>query len=192
MNVKRFPIGEYVENCYMLTTEESSEAILIDPGDGVQKVIDFANSQQLDIKTVLITHGHFDHTNGLKDLKNAFDCTVYMNKLDLPLVTDAHLVDEDVKDGDNFKLGNYTIKAITTPGHSLGGVCYICDNMLFSGDTLFKGSIGRTDLLGGNYDVLINSIESKLFILPDEIEVFPGHGFSSTIGIEKRTNPFFI
>jgi len=190
MKVKRIVIGSYVENCYLLIDDNETEAYIVDPGDGVEKVINTVNDLHLNIKAVLITHGHFDHTNGIKKVKEAFGVKVYMNKLDLPLVTDAEEVDEDIREGDVFELGNDTIKAISTPGHSMGGMCFLCGDKLISGDTLFKSSVGRTDMLGGSYSQLIDSIKTKLMIMPDDVTVYPGHGFSTTIGYEKATNPF--
>jgi len=190
MKVKRIVIGSYVENCYLLMDDNKTECYIVDPGDGVEKVIDTVNDLQLKVKAVLITHGHFDHTNGIKKIKETFGVKVYMNKLDLPLVTDSDSVDEDIKEGDCFDLGCDTIKAISTPGHSMGGMCFLCGDVLISGDTLFKSSIGRTDMYGGDYAQLIDSIKTKLLILPENVAVYPGHGFSTTIGYEKATNPF--
>lgn len=190
MKVKRIVIGSYVENCYLLIDDNEKEVYIIDPGDGVEKVIKTINDLQLKVKAVLITHGHFDHTNGIKKIKEAFGVQVYMDLLDLPLVTDADQVDEDINEDDCFALGSDVIKAISTPGHTKGGMCFLCNDILISGDTLFRGSIGRTDMYGGDYAQLIDSIKSKLLVLPDEVMVYPGHGFSTTIGYEKATNPF--
>jgi len=190
MIVKRIPIGSYVENCYLLIDDDTSEAILVDPGEGVEKVINMIISLKLDLKAVIITHGHFDHSDGIKQVKSSFDVKVHMCKLDLPLVTDKELVDDDIKEGEVFSVGKNEITAIFTPGHTMGGMCFLCGDILISGDTLFKTSIGRTDMYGGNYEQLINSIKTKLFSLPDDTVVYPGHGFSTTIGDEKATNPF--
>ncbi len=190
MKVKRIVIGSYQENCYLLIDDNEKEAYIIDPGEGAEKVITTINSMQLTVKGVLVTHGHFDHTDGIKAVKEAFDVKIYMNKLDLPLVTDSHLVDEDMADGDTFELGGEIIKVIATPGHSMGGMCFLCGSTLISGDTLFKNSIGRTDMYGGSFPQLIDSIKTKLLILPEAVTVYPGHGFSTTIGYEKATNPF--
>ncbi len=190
MEIKRIVTGSYAENCYLLINYETGSAFMIDPGDEPQVVIDEVNRLNLKIKAVLITHGHFDHTNSIKTIKEKLNVKIYMNKLDLPLVSDPDAVDEDIKDGDVFTLGDIKVKAIATPGHSMGGMCFMTDNILFSGDTLFEGSIGRTDLQGGDYSQLINSIKSRLLPLPDDTVVYPGHGGVTTIGQEKVYNPF--
>ena len=147
----------------------------------------------------MLTHGHFDHTTGVEELKNTVNAPVAMSMEDNEMVLKGTRLygpmpesgaDIILKDGDILSFGKYQIKIIATPGHTPGGVCIKIEDDIFTGDTLFAGSIGRTDLPGGNYDILMDSIQRKLITLSDNIAVHPGHGPSSTIGREKSINPF--
>lgn len=149
------------------------------------------------VKYILLTHGHFDHVGGVDYLIRKFDIPYYITKIDEDFMKEDNSVfgtlsgsDHYLKGGDNIKLGNKFISVIETPGHTKGGVCFFVEGKLFSGDTLFQGSIGRTDFLGGDFDEIISSIKNKLLPLGDEVEVYPGHGPMSTIGYEKRRNPY--
>lgn len=192
MIIKSIVTGSYYENCYFLIEENTGKAIIIDPGADFEAVKKAIDDYRTDVECVLITHGHFDHTDSLKQLTNNIDAPIYMNLLDKPLLKNPEITIEDIKDGDTFSLGNTKVYAIATPGHSEGGMCFLCGGDLFSGDTLFQGSVGRTDLPGGSYPVLINSIKSRLMALPDDITVYPGHGGTTTIGHERATNPFLV
>ena len=205
MIIKTLNMGEFRVNNYLVIDEETSQAAIIDAGGDYELTVSEAKKYNAKIKYVLNTHGHLDHIAGDYDLQTKEGARVFVHKDDLSLVNSLkqHLqlfgmpdyeipkVDEFVEDGQIITLGNLEFKVIHTPGHSQGGVCYLIDDNLFSGDTLFAESVGRTDLPGGSYEQLMKSIKEKLFTLDDSVKVFPGHGAASTIGHEKRYNPFF-
>lgn len=209
IQVKKLILNPFQENTYILY-DQTGEAVIIDPGcysksdvDEVKWVID---SNGLTVKHLILTHGHIDHILGVDSLKELYRVKCIAHADDIPLIETspkhglmfgisfekAPKVDSFVKDGDTISFGKSTIEVIHTPGHSMGGVCLLLrdEKMLFTGDTLFNGSIGRTDLLGGNYETLINSITKKLLPLDGSIIVYPGHGNSTTIEFEKKNNPF--
>lgn len=198
MQIKRIPAGVYAANCYILMDEETKESAVIDPGGDADDLIKAIKDMGSKVKYILLTHGHTDHTGAAVQLKEEFNSPIYINDQDYEMIKNGEFiygeisgkVDEFIKEGDILKIGNTEIKSILTPGHTPGGVCFLVDNMIFTGDTLFAGSIGRTDFAGGNFDVIINSIKSKLMGLPDEMTVLPGHGPESSIGREKIHNPF--
>lgn len=202
MIVKTYIAGPIQANNYLVIDEESKEAVLIDCSERKQEIIDEVKNNGLKVKYILLTHGHFDHVLGVNDMQKELDAPAYVKKEDLsqiestssimaafgvqvavnPSVT--HFITPDVE----FTIGNKTIKVINTPGHTEGGVCYLIDGKLFSGDTLFCESVGRTDLMGGNFKKLHNSVVNVLFKLDDNTTVYPGHGPSTTIGYEKKNN----
>jgi hydroxyacylglutathione hydrolase len=204
MEVKRLPLGIYQANCYILFDEKTKETAIIDPGGDFPKIKSFIEDNELKVKYIIITHGHGDHIGALGELKDYTNAVVcihrednkmlkyskmnYSAEMGYPLVEMS--ADKMLSDGDELILGDTKLSVIHTPGHSLGGICIYCKGSLFSGDTLFACSIGRTDLAGGSMDEIINSIKSKLLTLPDDTAVYPGHGPSSTILIEKKRNPF--
>lgn len=193
MIIKTLPIGLYTSNLYVLMDEKSKEIAIIDCGAEVSKIKSTIDDLGGNLKYILLTHGHNDHTAGVKSVKKAFDCTSIMGEKEKKSLgrfnfMDEVLVDKWVNEGDIIELGSIKISVIETPGHTLGGVCYLALDALFSGDTLFKRSIGRWDLQGGNQDVLLNSIREKLYTLNDDIKVYPGHEGSTTIGYEKKNN----
>ncbi len=200
IRVEKFITGQLENNNYLLLDEESKKAVLIDASLNSEEIIEAVKGY--DVEYILLTHGHFDHIMGLTSLKKELNAKAVINKNDI-VVSDnineftrlfglpdtiAPTYENFVEDGDEIVVGNMKIKVITTPGHTEGGVCYLIENKLFSGDTLFKQSVGRTDLFGGNYSKLVDSIKNKLFKLDDKIEVFPGHGEMTTIGFEKKYN----
>lgn len=198
MEVRRVPAGVYAANCYILMDEETKEAAVMDPGgdaDDLSKVIKEMGAK---VKYILLTHGHVDHVGAVTELKDEFKAPVYINEEDYKMISNREYiygdiigkVDGYINEGDSFKLGSSEIKVLQTPGHTPGGVCFLVDNMVITGDTLFAGSIGRTDLGGGDYEAIIRSIKEKLMILPDDTIVLPGHGGQSTIGRERVHNPF--
>lgn len=205
MIIKTLTIGAFQVNNYLIIDENSKDAVLIDAGGDFEATKKLADENNVTIKYLLNTHGHMDHIAGVHDLQSKLNVKMFLNQEDEFLIAmmKDHLascgmpqyekpkVDEYVKDGEELKFGNLIFKAIHTPGHTPGGICYLIENTLFSGDTLFKDSVGRTDLPGGSYNQLEKSVKEKLFTLNDNITAYPGHGPSTTIGYEKKFNPFF-
>lgn len=191
----------WMTNCYLLETDKA--AIVIDPGYKRDNILEFLNENEDKERLILLTHGHFDHIGGADYLRQETGVKIGMGALDVPALSDNTLncavvfkrklepftADFEYCDGDVIKVGDIELKVISTPGHTVGGVSFLCENNLFSGDTLFKTSIGRTDFEGGSFEELEKSIK-KLYALPDETVVYAGHGESSTIGFEKKYNPF--
>ena len=207
MELKSFPNGIFGATTYLVWDEESLEGAIIDCTSSLEEIDKAIKDNKINLKYILITHGHFDHVYCLSKMKEKFkNALVLINKNDLSLLDKLPdqcslagvdevkipcidgLLDENTK---NIKLGKHEIKIIPTPGHTMGGVCYLIDNILFSGDTLFKDSVGRCDLYGGDFDKIGKSIKEKLFSLNDDIIVYPGHGDSTTISYEKKYNPYF-
>jgi glyoxylase-like metal-dependent hydrolase (beta-lactamase superfamily II) len=201
------PVGMLACNCSILGDEQTGEAIVIDPGDEVERVEEILAKHNLRAQYLIVTHAHIDHVGGLEKLKRATGAAVLMHERDLPLYRNLELqaawlgvpppgtidVDGFVKEGDLVKSGSLALEVLHTPGHSPGSLCLHLPGehrRLFSGDTLFQGSIGRTDLWGGSFDEIMRSIHSTLLRFPDEIPVFPGHGPPTTIGWEREANPF--
>jgi glyoxylase-like metal-dependent hydrolase (beta-lactamase superfamily II) len=191
-------------NCIILGCEKTREAAVIDPGDETERILLSLADSKLKLKYIINTHGHFDHVGGNKEMKEATDADILIHFLDAPMLSqlssDATLFgfsaenspppDRTLEDNDTISFGEIRLKVIHTPGHSPGGISLYIDNKVFVGDTLFSGSIGRSDLPGGNFNTLISSIKNRLFDLGDDVKVFPGHGPNTTIGREKHSNPF--
>ena len=204
MKFKRLPLGIYQANCYILHDENTKEAAVIDPGGDFAEIRSFVEANGLKVKYIILTHAHGDHIGALMELKGYTGAEVCIHREDNSMLRSSRMnftaemgygpvelsADRLLGDGEVLKLGDMELKIIHTPGHSRGGICIYCDGSLFSGDTLFACSIGRTDLAGGSYGELIESIKGKLLVLPDDTDVYPGHGPSSTIFIEKKRNPF--
>jgi len=204
MKFKRLSLGVYQANCYILHDEKTNETAVIDPGGGFSEIRRYIEANRLKIKYIILTHGHGDHIGALRELKDYTDAIVCIHREDQEMLKSSRInltvfmgypdismeADRLLEDGDILELGDIKLNIIHTPGHSRGGICVYCEDSLFSGDTLFTGSIGRTDLNGGSYDEIIASIKDKLLILPDNTAVYPGHGPSSAISIEKINNPF--
>ncbi len=206
MIIKTLVVGPIGANCHVIGDTESNEGAIIDPGDQADRILQVVKETGLDIKYLIATHGHFDHVAAVQPLKNEIECEFLLHKEDLPPVQrskesamnwgiDIEQVpdpDRFVDEGDVVKLGTLELQIIHTPGHSLGGMCvYIPEEkVLFSGDTLFSGSIGRTDFEGGSMEDLKNSIKEKLYTLPDDTVVYPGHMGETSIGDEKVQNMF--
>ncbi len=206
MMVTGLVVGPIMANCYIIGDKASGEGAIIDPGDDPEKILRKLNGTDLMVKYILATHGHFDHTGGMKGLKAELDVDFLMHEDDLFFVRDSkesarkwgisveQVPDPDgyLKDGDVLKLGPTELTIIHTPGHSPGGVCIHVpgEKILFSGDTLFEGSIGRTDFREGSLEILSKSIRERLYTLPDDTKVYTGHGAKTTIGNEREHNPF--
>jgi hydroxyacylglutathione hydrolase len=206
MILETFPVGPLQCNCTILADEESREAIIVDPGDEITRIHRRLTSLGLTLKQILITHAHIDHVGGALKLKALTGAPIYLNEADLPLLSmmssqaawlgieppETAPPDEALTDSRRVGLENYPAQVIHTPGHTQGSIClhFTPLKMVLAGDTLFAGSIGRTDLPGGDYEQILDSIHSRLMNLPDETTIVPGHGPATTIGEERRSNPF--
>jgi glyoxylase-like metal-dependent hydrolase (beta-lactamase superfamily II) len=206
MILESFPVGPLACNCTILGDEESGEAIVVDPGDEVGRVARLLTKSGLKLKQILVTHAHIDHVGGAARLKRLTGAPILLNENDLPLLAsmasqagwlgmetpETTPPDENLADGLIVGLPRYPAQVLHTPGHSQGSVClyFAPIGLLVAGDTLFQGSIGRTDLPGGNFAQIIDSIQTRLMALPDETRVLTGHGPETTIGAERRSNPF--
>ena len=206
MILETFPVGPLACNCTILGDREAGEAIVIDPGDEVGRIYRRLVELGLKLKQILVTHAHIDHVGGALKLKGLTGAPILLNENDLPLLKmmdqqanwlgvatpETAPPDESLADGLRVGLEHYPAQVIYTPGHTQGSVClhFAALKLLVAGDTLFEGSIGRTDLPGGDYGQIINSIQTRLLSLPDETRVLTGHGPATTIGAERRSNPF--
>lgn len=205
MNWKKINVlPEFDTNTYLLWDEASREALIIDPANASEELVDAV--KELNLKYIVNTHGHGDHIGGNGFMKQHTNARLAIHELDEPMLNDpvknlstywgsdlrSPVADLLLQDGDELALGSRRIKIIHTPGHSRGGICLLVDDLLFSGDTLFCQSIGRTDLPGGNYSTLIESIKTRLLILPGNTKVLPGHGPDTSIEDEKKGNPFLV
>lgn len=203
--LKQFVQGPLENNNYLLIDEDSKEAVLFDCTQNGDEISAALKEFGAELKYILLTHGHFDHVLGVNDFKVKYpNCEVLVHEADKMLLdtiesfaknfmvgkVEVQKVDRYINENDLIKLGDNEIKVIHTPGHTLGGACYLIDDKLFSGDTLFYETVGRSDLPGGDFEQLKSSIEEKLFTLKNDIKVYPGHGPQTTIGHEKANNQF--
>jgi glyoxylase-like metal-dependent hydrolase (beta-lactamase superfamily II) len=202
--IETLRLGSYGANCYLVGSEKSKDIMIIDPGAESTKVKNIIQRKSYNPKFILLTHGHGDHIGGVKDLKKEYNIPVYVHKKDSSMLKDERLnftkmmfkngvslnADKFLEDGDTITLDNMKFEVIHTPGHTPGGICLKHKGVVFTGDTLFKGSIGRTDFPGGSYDQIIKSIKEKLMVLDDDTVVYPGHEGKSTIKQERENNPF--
>lgn len=198
-------VGAMDSNCYIIGDQETREGIVIDPGAEAKRILKKVDSLGLKIIAIVLTHGHVDHIGALAEVQEATGAEVWIHAEDAPQLTDANKnlsiyvgpkmsvkkADRLLQDGDILKVGNLEVEVIHTPGHTRGGISLKCGpDILITGDTLFAGSVGRSDFPGGSHSQLIASIKNKLLKFPDETMVYPGHGPASTIGEEKQHNPF--
>jgi hydroxyacylglutathione hydrolase len=202
MRLQRFILGEFKVNTYLFWEENTKEAIVIDPGKPVDQVYSTVFENNLKLVGIILTHGHYDHIVGVSELKSKIDAPVYVHSGDAAMLANPMLnlsqlfageiilkPDRLLSEGDALCVGNFILTVRHTPGHTPGGICLLGDDLLFSGDTLFAGSIGRADLPGGDEKVLLHSVRSLLSV-SDQTRVFPGHGPETRMGIERTVNPF--
>lgn len=203
MKLERLIQSVLAENCYIYHNEK--EAAVFDPGSDFDEIVAYLENNSLSLKYILLTHLHFDHVASVAKLRKKYNCEVLANKADLMNIGPSEyatlygvdtISKEDItgflNDNEIIEFADSKICIIFTPGHTKGGVCFYIEseNILISGDTLFQSSIGRTDFPGGSFEEIEASIKNRLFTLPDETAVYPGHGFSTTIAAEKRENPY--
>lgn len=205
LNIETFSLGPLETNAYLIRGKEEGKAIIVDPGMNPAPLI--RRIEGLEIEAILLTHAHFDHIGGVDEIRRLKQCPVYLHSLESdwlttpalngslrwaevspPIQSDA--AEYELAEGQKLKLIGHEFTVFHTPGHSPGSVSFLCGNDLFSGDVLFRMSVGRTDLPGGREADLYNSIRGKLYRLPDEVTVYPGHGPKTTIGFEKANNPY--
>lgn len=212
MIIRQLALGPIQANCFILGCEETRQAVVIDPGDDTDRILKALAGDRLTIVHIINTHGHFDHVGANKRLKAVSGADILIHRGDAPMLSqlsataaawgmaaeNSPAADRLLEDGDTITFGTHSLTVLHTPGHTPGGISLYIEypqagllkKAVFVGDTLFAGSIGRTDFPGGSYDTLIGSIRSKLFTLDDAVTVYPGHMGNTTIGTEKRTNPF--
>lgn len=204
MIIEKLEVGPIMANCYILGCERTKESVVVDPGDDGDQILMALAKLELKVKYLINTHGHFDHVGANKKMKEVTQAILAIHPDDEPMLMELSKsasmfglsaensppADLLLNHGDRVSFGDITLEVIHTPGHSKGGICLYTKGHLFAGDTLFRSSIGRTDLPGGDFDTLISSIKTKLFKLPDDTIVYTGHGPETTIGDEKRMNPF--
>lgn len=206
IEIKSMTLGMVATNCYLIINKETKEALLIDPADNALRISNVIEENVCTLKAILLTHGHFDHIMALNELKKRYNVPVYAHEEEEDVLKQSSLnmsgmigqiyttqADIYVKDGEHLKLAGLDIIVLHTPGHTKGGVCYYLpeEKVLMSGDTLFHCSIGRTDFPTGSMSQLVRSVKEQLFVLPDDVQIYPGHDSVTSIGYEKQYNPFF-
>ncbi|MBE6934155.1 MAG: MBL fold metallo-hydrolase [Ruminococcaceae bacterium] len=201
LNIHTLPLGDYQTNCYLLFGEGSTSCAIIDPGYAKELVLDRVRKLGLSVEAILLTHGHFDHVGAVEDIVRATGCKLWMSKKDwsqspnptmaffYPLANCDFTEVCFCEEGEIIQAGGLRFEVLATPGHTCGSVCYCCEDALFSGDTLFAGSCGRTDLPGGDWGTIQASLK-RLSELPGDYRVFPGHGEETTLSRERQCNPY--
>lgn len=193
VTVKTLTVGPLATNCYLVYEEGTKQCLVIDPGFEPETITTFLEKAQLTPEAILLTHGHFDHVGGVKQLVEATGVPVYLCALDTamphPLTAGPLYYTHTLEEGSVLSLAGLTLQVLHTPGHTPGSVCFVCQDVIFSGDTLFAGSCGRTDLPGGSWRTLMESLQ-RLARLEGDFRIFPGHGESTTLLGEKQYNPY--
>jgi glyoxylase-like metal-dependent hydrolase (beta-lactamase superfamily II) len=204
MNYEMLIVSPLETNCYLVYSQDSVECAVVDPGAEADRIFQLIAQKSLKPALILNTHGHVDHIGANKDVKEKYNIPLYIHSADGPMLEnvqqsemaiflgamDSPSPDHFLNDGDKIKIGKSFLQVIHTPGHSPGSVSFLGDGFLLSGDTLFFGGVGRTDLPGGSWKEMESSIRNKILTMPDEMKVLPGHGPFTTVGQEKRANPF--
>jgi len=204
LKFKRLPLGIYQANCYIIWDEQTNKAAILDPGGDFEELKEFIENNKLSVSHVILTHGHGDHIGAVAEVRDYYKAEVMIHKDDFDMLKNNKKnyssqmgynkieieADRKLTDGDVINIGQLSLEVIHTPGHTKGSICIKCKDKLFTGDTLFAGSIGRTDLDGGSFEEIMASINNKILQFPDNTEIYPGHGPSTTIKAEKRYNPF--
>lgn len=205
MQILVFENGPFLVNTYLVINEACNKAFIIDPGSDIEPMLDEIKKRSITLEAIINTHGHIDHIAGVNLVKEHYNVPFYLNELDLPLLQTASMqarmfgvsdpglitIDHNLPLSGKISVAGIEMKLLHTPGHSVGSISFYLEDVVFSGDALFNYSIGRTDLPGGSYPDLIASIKEKLFVLPDETRVLPGHGPATTVIFERENNPFF-
>jgi glyoxylase-like metal-dependent hydrolase (beta-lactamase superfamily II) len=192
--LKTLVVGPIQSNCYIIGCERTREAAVIDPGGDADRVLITLAKDKLRCVYIINTHGHFDHSADNKRLKEVTGAQLLIHQADAPMIlhqSNSPPPDRYLGEGDIITFGDISLKVLHTPGHSPGGISLVTDKIVFVGDTLFAGSIGRTDFRGGDYEGLLRNVRKKIFTLGDDVVVYPGHGPKTTVGRERKTNPFF-
>ncbi len=193
LHIQTLTVGQYETNCYMLYTDESRACVVIDPGYEPETVLRAVKALDRQVAAILLTHGHFDHVGGVKALFAQTDCDIYICPADcqMPESMTAGPISytNSYAEGATLSLAGMELRVLHTPGHTPGSVCLVCENNLFSGDTLFAGSCGRTDLPCGSWEELVKSLQ-RLKALPGDYTVYPGHGEKTTLSAERQYNPY--
>ncbi len=193
LQIHTLPLGDYQTNCYILHQEGNRDCVVIDPGYEPEIILSYLREKDLTLQAILLTHGHFDHVGAVRELAAQTDCRVYINPKDLslpPMLTAGPLYyTNSYGEGDLLDIAGISFRVLETPGHTPGSVCLMAEQNIFSGDTLFCGSCGRTDLPGGDYRAMKESLK-RLSALREDYNVYPGHGSNTTLAWEQKTNPY--
>lgn len=205
LEYRTIEVGMLQVNCYLIWDSDTKKAAIIDPGDDTDIIIGVIKSLDLDVEWILLTHGHFDHTFRVGEIAQSYNVKIGLQALDVPVLTQSLCLGESfidiskyvpftvsdlLNEGDVIKLGESEISILHTPGHTQGGICFVTEIGVFCGDTIFAGSVGRSDFPGGSHEQLIQSIRSKILSMDDSTVLYPGHGPATTVGAERRSNPF--